>query len=449
MRALIIMCEPQHHAEVSAELRRHAHGRTIPDLATVVPFDIDRGRTIDGQGLLMDALRKVPAHTTDHPLVLAAREVSNKLRLMEFSKGPDMELEVTSSSALRKHSSGKDASLVQSRVNNCGLSVPSAAAAMLQHWTHGQIGREHVNAWIEQFGRLGGQPWMARALLGLFDLKAPSDLSELLCGMSVEDDETLCVNREPRGGFKSAEIVGNTLGKRFGRQVFGGPAEAIQDGAARRIVLFEDGLWSGTEAIGIIDSLLGLRDNRLKTKRLNDPELLKTTGVRMVYGVATDYGQALVRRVLTDRGLGHIEVVGAQNVEVAQPQLLAQMADPGFDMSRLIDAGPPAEQLRPYVFDTLHVGGMPAADVMRLLKFCTAVGLQLFRNYIQQMCDTKGWTMWPDDKLGHAAMGMHGLALAHAFGHSIPKASLPLFWATGKVELNGKSVNWRPLLPNS
>jgi hypothetical protein len=92
---------------------------------------------------------------------------------------------------------------------------------------------------------------------------------------------------------------------------------------------------------------------------------------------------------------------------------------------------------------------MPAADVLKLAEFCKAVGLQLFRNYVQQMCDTKGWTMWPAEKLAHAAMGMHGLALAHAFSHSIPKASLPLFWATGEVKLNGKTVNWRPLLPNS
>jgi len=449
MRALIIMCEPQHHDEVRRELHRHVHGRMIPNLATVIPFDIDRGRTIDGQGQLMDALREVPAHTTDRPLVLAAREVSNKLRLAEFAKGLDMELDVTSAGALRMQASGSNASLVQSRVNNCGLSVPSAAAAMLQHWTHGQIGREHVNAWIEQFGRLGGQPWMARALLGLFDLKAPADLSELLCGMQVSDDEALCVNREPRGGFKSADIVGNTLGKRFGRRVWAGPADAIQDGAAQRIVLFEDGLWSGTEAIGIIDSLLGKRDSRLKTKRLNDPELLKTTGVRMVYGVATDYGQALVRRVLNDRGLGHIQVVGAQNVAVAHPRLLAQMADPDFDMSQLIDAGPPPDQLRPYVFDALLASGMPAADVLKLGEFCKAVGQQLFRNYIQQMCDTRGWTMWEAEKLAHAAMGMHGLALAHAFSHSIPKASLPLFWGAGKVELNRKTANWRPLLPNS
>jgi hypothetical protein len=320
---------------------------------------------------------------------------------------------------------------------------------MPQQWGHGPVGSERVTAWLNQFGRLGGHAWIGKALLGVFTLTAPSDLSELLCGLQVDDDEALCVNREPRCTFKSAEVLGNTLNKRFGRKVYAAPAEAIQDGNASRIVLFEDGLWTGTEAVGILDSLLGKRDDRLKTMRLDDPQRLGQTGMRMIYGYATDYGQAMVRRALADLQLGHVLIASAHEVGVADPALLAQMADPDFDMAALVDAGPQPGHLRPYVFEALRNAGMSAADVQKVREFCQAVGFQLFGNYLQDMCKSKGWGMWPHEKHSHAALGMHGLGLAHAFGHSIPKASLPLFWAGGKVELEGKSVVWQPLLPNS
>ncbi|MNF76111.1 hypothetical protein D3C84_582130 [compost metagenome] len=82
-------------------------------------------------------------------------------------------------------------------------------------------------------------------------------------------------------------------------------------------------------------------------------------------------------------------------------------------------------------------------------EFCSSIGRQLWVNYCIRMGELKGWDMWADQKLDNCALGMHGLGLTHAFGHSVPKASLPLLWGSGPVQWNGKTINWSPLFKNA
>lgn len=449
MRALIFLCEPRHCAAVEAELKACAHHLLAPLMTAVIPFDADGGRLPVGQVELLKALSVPRQYETELALVVAPREVSKKLKLESLSKAANFELLEKSAGVLTR--GGKGTSVVHSQVNHCGLSVVGGASEMLNHWTHGQVGRERVMDWMEQFQTLGGFGWVGKALLGQMNLMPQFSLSEKLSALPVAPDEALCVNKDPRGNFKSGDVLGNMLGKRFdGRTIYQNPADAIEKDGAKRILLIEDGLWSGTETVGILDSLLGRRpEQRLKTTALTKPELLNETGVRLAYVVGTDYGQELVRRALKERGLEHITVECIETITVTAPALLAQMADPAVDMSKIIEMGPPADMLRPHVFAALQAQGMPASELTRLTKFCKEVGHQLLGNYIRHMGETRGWTAWDAEKHANAATGMHGLGLSHAFGHSIPKASLPLFWGSGEVKLNGKRVMWRPLLPNS
>lgn len=80
----------------------------------------------------------------------------------------------------------------------------------------------------------------------------------------------------------------------------------------------------------------------------------------------------------------------------------------------------------------------------RVEAFCREVGHQLFSGYLRR----KGW-QWDERKIAASSFGMHGLGLNLAFGHSVCKASLPLLWAEGKVEIGGARIDWNPLFANA
>ena len=80
----------------------------------------------------------------------------------------------------------------------------------------------------------------------------------------------------------------------------------------------------------------------------------------------------------------------------------------------------------------------------RVEEFCRDVGHQLFAEYLRRK-DYK----WGERKIAASSFGMHGLGLNLAFSHSVPKASLPLLWADGKVQFEGARVDWKPLFANA
>jgi hypothetical protein len=216
-----------------------------------------------------------------------------------------------------------------------------------------------------------------------------------------------------------------------------------------KLAVFEDGLWSGTEAMGVIESLLGERPGREKTAPLKDPALLARADLTFIYGIATDYGIALVERFCRDKGLPNIKVLSAQKLIVAPATLLDGLAQGRFDLSVMREAGPVGHALVPHIVSALALSGMTSGHIDTAREFCANVGRQLFEHYLQAMVTTRSWTMWEPDKLGQASLGMHGLGLTQAFAHSVPKATLPLFWASGDVSYNGRRLRWKPLFVNS
>ncbi len=448
MRPLIIICSPAVVPAVQAEILQHAHWQLGPRMTAVIPFDVESD-WLAGQQLILEQLGVRRPYAMDKPLVLGERGIGERVRLNNLGKASGFDVVIASHDALMwAHG---NTSAVHKQIKACGLSVMTGATAVLSHWAHGEVSAKGVSEWLDQFQRLGAYGWIGKALLAQMDLMLPATLSDCLGGLRIEPDEALCVNRDPRGNWKSADVLGNQLGKRFGdRKIYSYPAEAIQNDGAKRIVLVEDGLWSGTEAIGILQSLMGEReDTRLKTMRLNDPKLLAQTQVRLAYVSSTDYGQAIVRRELEARGLGHITLESNSLLRVAKSDFLAQLGDQKYDISKVLNVGPSANDMEPYAFATLTEHGLDPLKAKQMKSFCGEVGYQLLGHYLDGMRTSHGWGSWAVEKQKNAATGMHGLGLTHAFGHSIPKASLPLYWGAGEVTYNGKRVIWRPLLPNS
>lgn len=69
---------------------------------------------------------------------------------------------------------------------------------------------------------------------------------------------------------KSGEVIAILLTKLFGDIVYDSPPMAIKAMPLGKPAVFEDGLWSGTEAMGVVESLLREQEGREKTAPLED-----------------------------------------------------------------------------------------------------------------------------------------------------------------------------------
>jgi len=453
VRPVLIVCETKHVVRANEGVRRLCHPQLLraPDAWTRV-FGVDLALEIDQQQAALVALtiQPLPRGASNKLLVLASKETVLPMKLKALAAALSFELQVTTGKVLTKYEDPNGPSELAKLLGSAGLSLRGASCAMLKGWMHGLIDRQRVDNWIGQFGQLGKYGWIGEAILGevlMIDQSFPGDR---LAAYADDPALALSVNVDPKGVFKSAEIIANLLSKRHnGRTVYRWPAEAIEVGKSDRLMLFEDGLWSGTEAVGVIRSLLGQRNHNPKTKVLDDPARLSAVDLTLVYGVATDYGQALVRRYLSDQRLTNIRISAVDVLPVADSDLLRDLTDPTFDPETLYREGPDAGRLRPHLFAALEHRGVPTKALEEMHEFCSGVGYQLFKNYLDRQRVVANWDPWPETKLGKAALGYHGLAFTHAFGHSVPKASLPLLWSRGPVEWKGRTVTWKPLFDNA
>ena len=205
-----------------------------------------------------------------------------------------------------------------------------------------------------------------------------------------------------------------------------------------------DGLWTGTEAVGVFESLLGHREDREKTQALKDPAMLSAVTLTLVYGVATDYGASMVNRYLRDKNLTNVSIFAAETIPLTSPQLLASINDTAFDVTDLRRHGPAPHDITPHFFN--HFDN--SAEQALAIDFCKQVGQQLFDNYLAEQV-AGGWSPWDEQKRLKCCFGMNGLGLTHAFGHSVPKATMPLLWCKGPVQWQGRTVEWIPLFDHA
>lgn len=339
-----------------------------------------------------------------------------------------------------------------------GLDYETRALQRIRAWIHGSINPGQVDEWLSQFDRLGSHRWVGENLLRLLEVVTAQDL---VSAFGLEEFEALpkqryCVVDSVKG--KSAGIVANIVRKHLTRPL--GPRVAVDelyevlerggDGDVEPIVVFEDGIFSGTEQSGILDSLLNARPEgrRSKVPPLSDPERLRRRRVEIRFGVGANLGLFRLRSYLDERGLINItvrsparllNVLSPMGVEAARGgTLFVRDSDP----DELVVASPD-EYLRPVAFaDEGRWKDSRRASIAQ--GFCRLIGRQLWRNYIESM----GW-IWSERRLEESALGMRGQGLTLAFFHSVPKAALPLFWATGGVEFQRKAIEWKPLFPNA
>ena len=460
MRQLIIVCEPRNAAAIKAGLALYGHPTAIQDFVRLVEIDLSADNnllTLRSNLLVQINEREASGKTTGDPLICATRETAKLLSFPKLKGLLKFDGKVVQASLLCALQANDGSPLIARVLNQCDLSLRNASAHFLAQWSHRQLGHADIVSWLQQFGTLGKLTWLGEAILRSLRLVGPNELgtkltSVLLGNDNDNDNGALCINRDARRHGKSGDTIANLITKRADRVVHESPATAIDLHGSKNVILFEDGLWSGTEAMGVIESLQGKRPGKEKTRALKDPSCLTDIEFTFAYGIATDYGMTAVRRFIEDEGLsGKFKVVAAEVLQSANNTLLDDITSGALPLKDIRRAGPPGGKIRPYILAQLAADDF-LSDTQRSEgeAFLKAVGRQLFASYIDEMVKKeKDWTPWSEEKLDACALGMHGLGLVHAFGHSVPKATLPLIWGKGEVVWNGRRVQWKPLLPNA
>ena len=327
----------------------------------------------------------------------------------------------------------------------------------LSKWRHGSVDRNHIENWLQQFEKLGSHRWVGEGLLKVIDFW-PEDRLLSSVGLTAEalvEFDRVCFQQSESG--KSADVLANLFAKQIKPLNPKFPKienfyDVLIDGDSssnKNILFIEDGLFSGTEMTRIFGDLLGISDphgRQEKIEKLQNVSQLRDKKVKLLFPVATSFGVARLNKFLATNSLSNVEVCPCSHGNI---EVLSEVGKAAFQSDQFFEPAirncptDPDNFFLKIPFQNMSVW-KKTKDARRAADFCRNVGEQLFRQYIQ----AQKWT-WHETKIQRCALGMYGMGLAFAFAHSVPKASLPLFWASGTVKLGRKPVNWEPLFPNA
>jgi hypothetical protein len=330
--------------------------------------------------------------------------------------------------------------------------------ARLANYGLGPLCENGINSWLAQFQRLGNHRAVGEHLLQLLDVMSLAELGDSLCGDSDFYGVDLVIGFNNDSWGKSGATVSNLIRKKCVSAKLLPVTEAIQAGEHPKVLrLVEDGLFSGTEIRAIFESLRGTRppDRTQKVPMLPDPSKLSKFPIRLHFGVVCDFGEAILREYMAANSLPNVQVVVA-----AAKKIRVLYGAPTLSLSNDVAENGPQDQktfrdrlvsrVVPFAFQD-DKGWKSSASRLRAMTFCENIGEQLWRNYIDRKIAEKKFNSaaWPEERIRLCALGMQGLGLTFAFPHSVPKATLPLFWARGPVTLGETSLDWIPLFPNA
>lgn len=336
-------------------------------------------------------------------------------------------------------------------IASTGWSWRQRVQDIASHWSHSVV---DVPGWLKQFNDLGGLEWVGVNLLKLLHFWPEATLSSAIC-------DALPIARDQRVKFgvfsikagKSGGVVANLLRKRFTNATITDVTDCIeQSGPDDTVVLVEDGLYTATEIIGVFDSLLGNRpaDRAPKARALDDVGKLKSCRLTVAFGVTVDYGQQILQQYLIRKS----DVVCATLLTPQASTLIKVLASPVSSDETVTDmeSRQYREKIRnsviPWIFQHEEVWGDRLADAKECLK---QIGTQLWSAYVARMVEGQGWKHehWPTNRVELCSLGMDGLGLTVVLAHSVPKATLPMFWTGGRITVGKKELDWKPLFGNA
>jgi hypothetical protein len=338
-------------------------------------------------------------------------------------------------------------------LKQCGCDWESSIVKRLASWQHDNLDTAHVRLWLDQFRRLGVS-WIGRHLLKTLDFWTSSELmaSLALTRESVSQFEVIALNLEEQG--KSGSFLSNILRKQV---VSWSPivpivdlSRALNELNSTRIMFIEDTLLTGTEIIYYLSGLLGLPpepNTEWQVKPLKNPNLLRAAHVEFRFPISTSLGIARLQAFLRRERFVDARIATSEKGRI---EVFTNAGEAAFDNNQFFVQGlsncpvNPDEHL-----DRMAFRGpwRNESNKVQAETFCWTIGEQLFRKYLH----LKNHQFVPGDesKVAAAALGMCSLGLTVATAHSVPKASLPLFWMGGEVNYDGSRLQWMPLFENA
>jgi len=289
----------------------------------------------------------------------------------------------------------------------------------------------NLEMWLQQFSALGF-PKIGQKIAAQLRVMRITDLSHVAFAQKPADifgiERANCyVEDDDEGGswteIKSLLVHG--VEKSTVRAIrWDKKAKTIifPDVAVDEFVIYEDGLWSGSEAV-----------RRLRAIAANPPN----ANVVFRFGVVTDFGLRVVRQAIRSLNLNakvRIDASASETIIFLEKEL-AEHLNLGSSIAPEEYYSALHNHVKPLAF------GITDDWTEEETVFCESVGDQLARNWL------KG-RIAPEELANKAslfALGAGRFASTVIFSRSVPKVCLPLLWLDGNVAHDTKSVQWRPL----
>lgn len=318
--------------------------------------------------------------------------------------------------------------IVKDELNARGLCWRRNLEDRLRHWDSKKSG---IDEWLRQFDRFGGR-WLGEALLRLLDVIVPDELSDAFrmppqVGVGSNLNFTYLRDQDPAS---SSNRIGAMLTRMYGHT-----KDFVENltttPAGSRLVLCEDALWTGTEAIRLMERLAVGGDLH---------GLAQGKRVLLRHCVVSDYGIWACRHFIEQRDLDSVDLwLGDKQryVTVMRPNL----ADSAIRSQWQLSPGQFGEwltnQVVPQVF---HENGFWGERQLEARRICELLGRQLVDRYVSE--HHKEWSSTVKERF---SIGAGGLGCSIVFAHSVPKVCLPLYWLGGEVTINSTTMRWHPL----
>ena len=371
---------------------------------------------------LISQLEAFPSHL-DNRLIIAhtvqynIAEVQEWWETCEFGKSSVQKLTLTA--LLRE---------VKEHLERSGQHWRSHAMAELQKF-HGPPG--NLDAWMQQFSILGcadiGRKIAAQLRVvpsgnlvrRAFATRAQDVVGHRRANCYVQDDDPGGSWLEMQGILSHACPPGTVhavMWDKSSKQI------TFPTIAADEFVIYEDGLWSGNEAI-----------QRLRAISKIPPP----ARITFRFGVVTDFGLMAARQAIRAFGLS-----GSVSIDASASEYFRFLNDDLPEALRFgLDVDPDQ------YFANLHEHVDPFAFRFRddwttdEVRICEQLGEQLVRSWLHYQSGKPP----SDEKVARFALGGGRFSSTVLFSSSIPKVCLPLLWLDGTVELGGVKVTWKPL----